>query len=62
VRDIHRHKHSRDGSPMGLMSPRVEHFEKHDPSEAIGCGELVSTLKMYFDIVAMRPRGPAHIA
>jgi SAM-dependent methyltransferase len=37
----------------------VEHFEKNDPSEAIRSGELISTLKLYFDIVEIRPYGGA---
>lgn len=49
-----------DGS---LIHPYVpsppEHFEKHDPSEAVRSGEIVSTLKMYFDILEYRPYGGA---
>jgi SAM-dependent methyltransferase len=49
-----------DGTAMGPYVPSpVEHFEKHDPSEAVRSSELVSTLKMYFDIVEMRPYGGA---
>jgi len=36
-----------------------EHFEKHDPSEAVRSGEIVTTLKMYFDILEFRPYGGA---
>lgn len=35
----------------------VEHFEQHDPSEAIRSAEIVSTLRLYFDIVEFRPYG-----
>ena len=45
---------------MGPYMPTpVEHFEKNDPSEAIRSGELVPTLKQYFDIVEYRPYGGA---
>ena len=33
------------------------HFEKVDPSEAIRSGELISTVRQYFDIVEHRPYG-----
>lgn len=37
----------------------VEHFERTDPSEAIRSGEIVTTLKLYFDIVDFKPYGGA---
>ena len=37
----------------------IEHFEKHDPSEAVRSAEIVATLKMYFDLVEVRPYGGA---
>ena len=53
-----------DGSLVYPYVPSpVEHFEKHDPSEAVRSGEIISTLKLYFDIVEYRPvrrRHPAH--
>ncbi len=49
-----------DGSQIWPFTPSpVEHFEKHDPSEAVRSGEIVSTLKLYFDIVDFRPYGGA---
>ena len=48
------------GSLINRYDPSpIEHFEQNDPSEAIRSGELVSTLKQYFDIVEMRPYGGA---
>lgn len=47
-----------DGSLIHPYAPSpVEHFEKHDPSEAVRSGEIVSTLQMYFDILEFRPYG-----
>ena len=37
----------------------VDHFEALDPSEAIRSGEIMSTLRMYFDILEYRPYGGA---
>ena len=49
-----------DGSLIHPYSPSpVEHFEKHDPSEAVRSGEIMSTLKLYFDILEYRPYGGA---
>ena len=49
-----------DGSLIGPYAPSpVEYFEKHDPSEAIRSAEIVSTLKLYFDILEFRPYGGA---
>jgi len=49
-----------DGSVVENYVPStVDHFEKVDPSEAIRSGELVNTLKMYFDLVEYRPYGGA---
>lgn len=49
-----------DGSLIRPVAPSpVEHFEKHDPSEAVRSGEIVSTLKLYFDILELRPYGGA---
>jgi SAM-dependent methyltransferase len=49
---------SQDGSLISTYSPSgVEHFELHDPSEAVRSSEIVSVLKMYFDIVEYRPYG-----
>ena len=49
-----------DGSLIHQFAPSpVEHFEKHDPSEAVRSGEIISTLKLYFDIVEYRPYGGA---
>ncbi len=49
-----------DGSLIYPYAPSpVEHFEKHDPSEAVRSGEIISTLKMYFDILEYRPYGGA---
>ena len=48
----------KDGSVVkGYASTPVEHFEKHDPSEAVRSAEIVSTLRMYFDIVDFLPYG-----
>jgi SAM-dependent methyltransferase len=50
----------KDGSVISSYSPcSVEHFEKFDPSEAVRSGEIVSTLRMYFDIVDYLPYGGA---
>jgi SAM-dependent methyltransferase len=49
---------SNDGSTIDHYRPLpAGHFEKIDPSEAIRSGELISTLKMYFDVVEYRPYG-----
>jgi SAM-dependent methyltransferase len=49
-----------DGSLIHPYAPSpVEHFEKHDPSEAVRSGEIVNTLKLYFDILEFRPYGGA---
>lgn len=49
-----------DGSQIYPYAPSpAEHFEKHDPSEAVRSGEIVSTLKLYFDILEYRPYGGA---
>jgi SAM-dependent methyltransferase len=49
-----------DGSLIGTYVPTpVEHFEKNDPSEAVRSGELVPTLKQYFDVMEYRPYGGA---
>jgi hypothetical protein len=49
-----------DGSLIGSYMPSpVEHFEAHDPSEAIRSAEIVPLLKMYFDILEYRPFGGA---
>jgi SAM-dependent methyltransferase len=49
---------SNDGSTIDHYRPLpAGHFEKIDPSEAIRSGELISTLKMYFDVVDYRPYG-----
>ena len=49
-----------DGSLIHPYAPSpIEHFEKHDPSEAVRSGEIVSTLKLYFDILEFRPYGGA---
>ena len=50
--------YSNDGSTIDRYWPLpAGHFEKVDPSEAIRSGELISTLKMYFDVVEYRPYG-----
>jgi SAM-dependent methyltransferase len=49
-----------DGSLIHPYVPSpAEHFEKHDPSEAVRSGEIISTLKLYFDILEYRPYGGA---
>ncbi len=49
-----------DGSLIGRYTPSpVEHFEAHDPSEAIRSAEIVPLLKMYFEILEYRPFGGA---
>lgn len=51
---------TQDGSLIYPYAPSpVEHFEKHDPSEAVRSGEIVNTLKLYFDILEFRPYGGA---
>ena len=65
LRDIFPEKYKKslfaeDGSLIRPYAPSpVEHFEKHDPSEAIRSGELLGTLKLYFDILEFRPYGGA---
>jgi SAM-dependent methyltransferase len=50
----------KDGSLISSYVPStVEHFEKFDPSEAVRSGEIVNTLRMYFDIVDYLPYGGA---
>ena len=50
--------HLNDGSLIKGYTPTpVEHFEKLDPSEAVRSAEIVSTLRMYFDIVDFLPYG-----
>jgi SAM-dependent methyltransferase len=52
--------HLKDGSLISSFSPcSVEHFEKCDPSEAVRSGEIVNTLRMYFEIVDYLPYGGA---
>lgn len=49
-----------DGSVVYPYDPSpVEHFEKHDPSEAVRSGEIMNTLKLYFDVLEYRPYGGA---
>ena len=49
-----------DGSLIHPYVPSpAEHFEKNDPSEAVRSGEIISTLKLYFDILEYRPYGGA---
>jgi hypothetical protein len=49
-----------DGTPIYPYFPSPpEHFEKHDPSEAVRSSEIVNTLKMYFDVLEFRPYGGA---
>lgn len=49
---------SNDGSSIGTYVPStVEHFEIHDPSEAVRSAEIIPTLKMYFDVLEYRPYG-----
>jgi SAM-dependent methyltransferase len=49
-----------DGTTISSYIPSpVEHFERTDPSEAIRSGEIIATLKMYFDIIEYRPYGGA---
>jgi SAM-dependent methyltransferase len=49
-----------DGTMISsYVPPRVEEFECTDPSESIRSGEIVTTLKMYFDIIEYRPYGGA---
>lgn len=65
IRDIFPEQYKRnlfvkDGSLIGQYTPSpVEHFERTDPSEAIRSGEIVSTLKLYFDVLEIRPYGGA---
>jgi SAM-dependent methyltransferase len=43
---------------LGDYTPSpVEHFERHDPSEAVRSSEIVPLLKMYFDVIEYRPFG-----
>jgi SAM-dependent methyltransferase len=47
-----------DGSLIEKFSPQpVEHFETHDPSEAVRSGEIMSTLRQYFEVLAVKPYG-----
>jgi 2-polyprenyl-3-methyl-5-hydroxy-6-metoxy-1,4-benzoquinol methylase len=49
-----------DGSTIDRYVPSpVEHFLKHDPSEAVRSQEIVGVLKDWFDIVEFRPYGGA---
>lgn len=65
LRDIFPEKYRKslfanDGSLVLPAAPSpIEHFEKHDPSEAVRSGEIVNTLKLYFDILEFRPYGGA---
>jgi 2-polyprenyl-3-methyl-5-hydroxy-6-metoxy-1,4-benzoquinol methylase len=48
----------KDGSTIRHYLPStVDHFEKTDPSEAVRSGEIMSTLRMYFDVVDYLPYG-----
>lgn len=49
-----------DGRTIDRYAPfPLEEFERNDPSEAIRSGEIVNILKLYFDIVEIRPYGGA---
>jgi SAM-dependent methyltransferase len=49
-----------DLSILGHYVPSsVEHFERTDPSEAIRSADILTALKLYFDVVEMRPYGGA---
>jgi 2-polyprenyl-3-methyl-5-hydroxy-6-metoxy-1,4-benzoquinol methylase len=49
-----------DGRTIDSYAPfSLEEFERNDPSEAIRSGEIVNVLKLYFDIVDLRPYGGA---
>lgn len=47
-----------DGGTIDRYIPSpIEHFLKHDPSEAVRSQEIVSVLKNWFDVVEFRPYG-----
>jgi len=47
-----------DGTTIDRYVPSpIEHFEKHDPSEAIRSADIVSTLQNDFEIIEFRPCG-----
>lgn len=49
-----------DGSILGAWQPpSISWFEQNDPSESVRSAEIVSTLKLYFNVVEMRPYGGA---
>jgi SAM-dependent methyltransferase len=58
--DLRRDLFANDGRLIGPYAPSpIEHFELHDPSEAVRSAEIVPILKMYFDIIEFRPYGGA---
>jgi ubiquinone/menaquinone biosynthesis C-methylase UbiE len=49
---------SNDGSFVnGYAAPPIKWFEEHDPSEAVRSGEIMRTLKMYFDVIEYKAYG-----
>ena len=46
-----------DGKSVTYANETIENFEKTDPSEAIRSAEIVSTMKLHFDIVELKPYG-----
>jgi SAM-dependent methyltransferase len=51
---------SNDGSTIDRYVPSpIEHFLKHDPSEAVRSADILQLLKRDFDIIEFRPYGGA---
>lgn len=51
---------AKDGQLMGRYKPSpVEHFEAHDPSEAVRSAEILPILKLFFDVLEFRSYGGA---
>jgi SAM-dependent methyltransferase len=49
---------AKDGSFINDYNPPpISWFEENDPSESVRSGEIVETLRMYFDIVEYKPYG-----
>ena len=53
--ESYRHNALQDGKIFPYVNQTIENFEKSDPSEAIRSAEIVSTMKLYFDIVEFKP-------
>ncbi|MEA2871665.1 MAG: hypothetical protein QOH67_1641, partial [Hyphomicrobiales bacterium] len=49
-----------DGNELLFYEPLpIGHFEKHDPSEAVRSSEIMAALRLYFDVLEIRPYGGA---